>query len=669
MMKNDKILVLGVDGLDPKLSRKFIDAGLMPNLAAFEKMGAQRKDLVMLGGHPTVTPPMWTTLACGCYANVHGITDFYRPNLLEPDKTGYNLDSRLCKAEPLWNVFAEAGKKTIVFHWPGSSWPPTSDSSNLYVLDGSSPGSVGTSMAQVERDYVVVGSEKINTVTYAPAGATDMTAPCLITDLEVDEDGMSSNPFANVTDISSVSDNGYAPAIMIDKPIASLELPLDIAQSPIKSAEGWAVAPENAKEFTILFSGGLVRRPALILCNEDGEYDRIAIYKTKKATEPMAVIKAGELYRDFVDEVFSKEVKYTASRDIKVMELQKDGALVKLYVSAAMDINNSKFYHPKELYTMLKEKAGYCPPTAAIHIQDRDLHYAQHDCWEHVVDWYVKSLHYLMDEAGFEVVFSHMHNVDMCDHTFISHLADKGYNKYPLEEYENWMKDLYMQTDRYIGEFLKYIDLGWTVVVVSDHGLSCGNNPSVGLGCMSGLNIEIMEQLGYTTVIRNELGYPIGIDWSKTKAVATQANNIYLNLKGRNPHGIVEPEEKYALEEKIITDLYGYKHPVTGNRVVAVALHNKDAILLGYGGENCGDICYFMAENYCNDHCDGLATTCGVFDTSQSPIFLAAGKGFKKGFTTTRVIRQVDVAPTLAVIGGVRMPNECEGAPIYQIME
>lgn len=43
--------------------------------------------------------------------------------------------------------------------------------------------------------------------------------------------------------------------------------------------------------------------------------------------------------------------------------------------------------------------------------------------------------------------------------------------------------------------------------------------------------------------------------------------------------------------------------------------------------------------------------------------------GIKKGYTTTRIIRQVDVAPTIAYLGGVRMPRECEGALAYQIFE
>ena len=39
----------------------------------------------------------------------------------------------------------------------------------------------------------------------------------------------------------------------------------------------------------------------------------------------------------------------------------------------------------------------------------------------------------------------------------------------------------------------------------------------------------------------------------------------------------------------------------------------------------------------------------------------------KENFLTTRIIREVDVAPTVAALGGVRMPRECEGAPVYQI--
>ena len=61
----------------------------MPHVKQLIERGGCREDLVLLGGHPTVTPPMWTTLATGCYANVHGITGFYR---LPDDLKKYDMD-------------------------------------------------------------------------------------------------------------------------------------------------------------------------------------------------------------------------------------------------------------------------------------------------------------------------------------------------------------------------------------------------------------------------------------------------------------------------------------------------------------------------------------------------------------------------------------------------
>ena len=70
--KAEKLFVIGVDGLDPRLTRKYVDQGKMPAFKKFIEAGAMRHDLVMLGGHPTITPPMWTTLATGAYPVTHG---------------------------------------------------------------------------------------------------------------------------------------------------------------------------------------------------------------------------------------------------------------------------------------------------------------------------------------------------------------------------------------------------------------------------------------------------------------------------------------------------------------------------------------------------------------------------------------------------------------------
>lgn len=106
----------------------------------------------------------------------------------------------------------------------------------------------------------------------------------------------------------------------------------------------------------------------------------------------------------------------------------------------------------------------------------------------------------------------------------------------------------------------------------------------------------------------------------------------------------------------------------TGHRIVSVALHNKDAILLGMGGPYAADIIFMVHEDYNFDHGESLSTAIGHNDTSVGPIFAAAGPGIKPGYVIDRYIREVDVAPTAAVLLGVDMPAQCEGAPAYQIL-
>ena len=97
--------------------------------------------------------------------------------------SSYNLDSHFCRAEQLWNVTAEAGFKTLVFQWPGCSWPPTSDSPNLHVVDGFSPGVVNMSYAQVEQEFVLMANKETTETAFRRKCASDTKIPCVITDL------------------------------------------------------------------------------------------------------------------------------------------------------------------------------------------------------------------------------------------------------------------------------------------------------------------------------------------------------------------------------------------------------------------------------------------------------------------------------------------------------
>ncbi len=74
-----------------------------------------------------------------------------------------------------------------MFHWPGSSWPPTSDNENLLVVDGTSPGSVGMATSQVESEFLVGASEEIKKLTFVPKAPMEASAACVVMDLDLEE--------------------------------------------------------------------------------------------------------------------------------------------------------------------------------------------------------------------------------------------------------------------------------------------------------------------------------------------------------------------------------------------------------------------------------------------------------------------------------------------------
>lgn len=673
-MQKKKVLVLGIDGFDPRFMKKCMDEGLMPNVEEFLKRGSAQNHYEMIGGQQTVTPPMWTTLATGCSPRVHGITGYYHHNKDDKGILEYNFDSGNCQAEQLWNVTAEAGLKTLVWHWPGSSWPPSSDSPNLHVVDGTQPGGINVGTAQVEPDMLFVASPKVQEVSFREKAATDAEVPCFITGMEVEEEdeGADLNKMINRLTAKRTERVTMSP----EENVMNLsETPMDMVNSPIRAASGWVNAPEDALECTLLLSNGLVRRPCLILKNDDGIYDRLAIYKNKKDHEPIVVLEKDVYVQDIVDDAYRHDKKVQVNRSMRILEVAEDGSSVRMWVSASMDFNNDTVWSPKSLLKTITENVGYPQPVCLAGGSDETLiRKCMRASWDHSAMWNASCIKYMAREQGYDVIFSHFHNVDMQGHMLVQYLK-KG-SKLPPEILQQLFREVYMQTDNYIGEFLELLDEGWTILIVSDHGQTTpeyatkDHLPATFRLNTAGVNAYDMRKLGYTVLQKDEEGNDIPkVDWSKTTAFTSSYGQIYINLKGREPYGIVDPADKYELEEKIMTDLYSLRDELTGHRIVSVALRNKDAVIFGEGGPESGDIIYYIAEGYTGDHSDGLSTIDGTCDTSVRSVFMAAGSGIKSNYLTDRIVKHVDVTPTVATLLGVRMPAQCEGAPIYQILD
>ena len=687
MKMTDKVLVLGLDGMEPATTKRMVEAGRMPNVQKLLARGAARRDLALLGAMPTITPAQWTTLACGCYPATHGVTDFWNQAPDALDTIIYGLDSRLCQAEQLWNVTAEAGKKTLVWQWPGSSWPPSSPSENLFVVDGTQPASVNYSIANIDIEKYVVASKDFTENQFidhiGSKNLGDAATDCVIDQLDLEEpeadkegqyedfkfnDENKQEFLLNRYKMKRIKNVDFHP-VTNDGGILA-KVPFDKIESMIVPPSKWEMdVPTGALEFSLYTAGGQLRRPCLILPNEQGIYDRVAIYASKKNSVPLCTLQGEEIATDVVDECLENGKKTLATRWYKLLELAEDGSRVRLWMSTAFKIDCADRWSPKSIYQEVIDNCGYVPPFTQM--GGTSLEFAQKiltPSWRLNAAWQSRAIQYLIAEKGIEVVFCHHHFIDHSAHQFWNYALQKP-GADPAEGFQAQIDKTYEVADEYIGTFLPLLDEGWTIIITSDHGEQIHEKAPARLGSAGGVSAGIMKELGWTVMKKDENGEDTTeVDWAKTKALAVRTSYIWLNLKGRDEHGIVEPEDKYDVEEQIIDSLYRYRD-ANGDRIIAMAFHNKDAKVIGLDGTYTGDIIYMNREKYVTEHGQGLSTYQGYYGTSVSPIFIAAGAGIIHDTEVKRTIRQVDVAPTVAALLGVRMPKDCEGAPVYQILD
>lgn len=686
----DKLLLLGIDGMDPRFTKRLVEEGKLPNVQKLMAKGACRNDLMMLGANPTITPPMWATLATGCYPMTHGIMDYNLSAEKDKDITLGAFSSRFLKAEPLFNVTAKAGKKTLVMHWPGGSFPPTVDSDNLMTIDGSSPGACCAWSSARDFDMLFIASTKAEKPSYMPMSLTTSEVEgdeTLRFRLKGAKAGRSPEAKERLQKYRQwykafIDVEGYTPdgSFVVDNVHFEkdgglnwglADFPTGGSISPIAPAANWGFdIPADSKEFMMLSGGGKVIRYALILKNEQGIYDHVAIYKDKQTAEPIVVLQ-NDVFTANIFDTLPKDCgkEEWVYRNMRLLKIAEDGSYVRIWASRGMSCEDDSVWFPKSLFKELTTLFGPPQPTSQMTGNDADLILkCNNEQWKLAADWQSKCMHYLIENKGVEVIFSHFHNVDLQSHNYMKYMKNRDTSRYDESEVVKFAEATYQVTDDYLGSFLHLLDEGWTILLFSDHALISPEEKVHVLGENNGVCLDPMRAMGYTVLKQDANGSDLPeIDWTKTTAIQTRSNSIYVNLKGRDPHGIVDPADKYELEERIITDLYGYRDEKTGHRVVTLALHNKDAVLLGLGGPMGSDIVIFLHDDYVEDHGNGLSTAHGHNDTSLSPIFIAAGQGIKENYRTDRYIREVDLAPTAAVLLGVDIPETCEGAPAYQI--
>lgn len=158
----------------------------------------------------------------------------------------------------------------------------------------------------------------------------------------------------------------------------------------------------------------------------------------------------------------------------------------------------------------------------------------------------------------------------------------------------------------------EFADEDTSIFLTSDHA-AVPNSPGTanpGIGNLSGIAPNVMEELGYCKTYM-EPGDPMPkIDWTQTRAINQRLTFIYINLKGREPHGIVDPADYDELVQQIISDLYNYRDPKTGERVVSFCMTREEMEVVGTGGEHAGDIFFQLRPTFTVDEHGNCPSPC-----------------------------------------------------------
>ncbi|VVB82562.1 Type I phosphodiesterase / nucleotide pyrophosphatase [uncultured archaeon] len=283
-----------------------------------------------------------------------------------------------------------------------------------------------------------------------------------------------------------------------------------------------------------------------------------------------------------------------------------------------------------------------------------------------VSDMHVNTMKYLLKNKKWNFFIGVLNGSDRINHSFWKY-QDKFHRKYEKNsKFESVLKEYYKYVDKRLGELLEIVGDA-TVIILSDHGITRMHN-RVNLS-------DWLIQQGYMFLKeplteKKELKMDM-VDWSKTKVFALGAydGEIFVNLKGREPEGIVK-EGEY---DSLINELEKKLKEITGDdkSKLDTQIFTKKRNLNGKCRDIAPDMIVFFdnLQYGCNTTMVGnetlwsLSTAKGSDDAghSRQGIFII-NKTKQKG--DIGEIDILDVAPTILDRLGVSIPKDFNGKVI-----
>lgn len=613
-MNPEKCIVIGWDAPIICRIKKYVEEGQMPNTRRLIEQGVWAENCLV--PHPTITPPNWTTIATGAWPGTHQIICF---NMMEKGRLDRYYQAFFkddCQAQYIWNSAAKAGKKAIVLNYP-TTWPNAVDS-------GIQIGGAGLAI----NEYRIF---KFKRWAYRCDAGADF---CYSTE---DLPGVFPVQFET-----------------IERPDNFPECKL-IKQTRLKTILRYSVDEDvDVVE---------AQEPDwhIVLMGTENGFNRMAVYRSNDQKNPVCILQENQWSEKIYTTIKTISGEKRVVFRIKLLKLSPDGKEFKIYFTPLCSLTGWGF--PSGIESELEKLEGLPVPNSFFSAALAG--WIDLNTLSELIDmqniWLGECASYLMRNKQWSIFYMHAH----CpDHFYHAYLNDIETNP-AVEDAE---RKFYNSLDRMLGKILSSIDENETMVIItSDHGATPTENLRHPEYKIFDVN-AILEKMGLCKIIKDPVTGIKEIDWTQTKAAALLSCYVYINLKSRYPHGIVDGSEYEELRNKIIKALYEYTDPLTGKKPVAFAFKKEDARIIGLYGERIGDIVYGLYPEIGGEH--GRQITTGQYRIgSLKGLFIAKGPGIKKGVSIERTVWLTDIVPTICYALNLPVPAQCEGSILYQIFE
>jgi len=534
----DRLIILGLDGLDPKLAGDFMAEGKLPNLEALRDEGHFSP---LRTTNPPISPVAWSSFMTGANPGKHNIFDFlrrdpktYLPALssaeintsartikLGPIKLpiGKPVIKMLRKSIPFWKILGEHGIFSIVLKVP-ITFPPEKFKGLLLsgLCTPDLKGSQGT--------FAYYTTKK--------TGAQDLTSGYQI---RLEEPG----PVYQTTIAGPPNPKKAGTDLMI---------PLKITVNP---DEKTAILKYGGEEITI--TEGILS-PWINLNFKAG---------------PRAKIKG-------IAQFFLKSVSPEFELYLSPIQIDPEKPALPVSHPLIYSIYLSKLFDqfatlglPQDTWA-LNEGAltddGFLQQTYKVHEKLEEIFF------------------HSMERVKKGMVCCVFDTTDVIQHEFWRYLGDDHPALRTSETPKpDVIENLYCRMDELVGRVRAKISDKDLLLIVSDHGFKLfSRGVNVNTWLLKNGYLHLKEGMATSGEWFRD------VDWSKTRAYAFGLSGIYLNRKGREKNGIVKAEEVDGLKAELIEKLSGLRDEGAEGAEAITTLYDTEKIYNGPYIENAPDL-------------------------------------------------------------------------------